>query len=134
MPKSLRPYLTTNGESLVQIFSINFCPSRMIRQKGKTNDKDGACKGRNQGNKLTNVGQEKNNSIERVDKKQELGAAGERRIRRLWFWRLMPRSGCPPNAPDPHQRRLCLPAGITMETVTATHSEFAIFPPLLSFI
>ncbi|XP_074177032.1 uncharacterized protein LOC141569018 [Rhinolophus sinicus] len=35
----------------------------------------------------------------------------------------MPRSGCPPNAPDPHQRRLCLPAGITMETVTATHME-----------
>lgn len=125
--KILRPYLSTNGASRVQNFSINFYPSRIIRQKGKTNDKDKKCKEWNRGKKLTNVGQDKDNSIKGVDKKQTLGTVREWRRRRLWFQRVMPRSGCPLDAPDPHRRRQCLPAGISKETVTVTHSESAIF-------
>nr|KAF6457004.1 hypothetical protein HJG63_011616 [Rousettus aegyptiacus] len=97
--------------------------SRIIRQKGKTNDKDKKCKEWNRGKKLTNVGQDKDNSIKGVDKKQTLGTVREWRRRRLWFQRVMPRSGCPLDAPDPHRRRQCLPAGISKETVTVTHME-----------
>ncbi|XP_073737594.1 uncharacterized protein [Callorhinus ursinus] len=58
-----------------------------------------------------------------VDKKQKPGAVREHKRRRLWFQRVTPTSGRPRDTPDPHRRRGCLPAGISMNTVTVTHVE-----------
>lgn len=88
MAKALGPYLATDEEPLIQIFFfISFDSSRIIRQEGKTNDKDRICEGRIQGNRLINVGQDKNNSVKGVDRKQKLGTVKEWRRRELWFQR-----------------------------------------------
>lgn len=127
-PKTHGSYLAAIG-SLIQIFPINFYPSRIIRQKGKTNDEDRKCKERKRNKKLTNVGQDKNNVTKGVDnkQKQKRGAVRGQRRKTLWFQRVRPRSGCLLDASDPHRRRQCLPEGTSMETETVNHSESAIF-------
>ncbi|XP_006156468.1 uncharacterized protein LOC102471881 isoform X2 [Tupaia chinensis] len=95
---------------------------RISRQKGKTNVKYSIRKERNGGKKWIDVGQDQNDTIKGVDKKRKLRAVREWRRRRLWFQRVMPRSECPSDMPDLH-RRPCLPAGLSIDTVTVTHME-----------
>ena len=53
--------------------------------------------------KLTDVAQDRNNSIKGMDKKQKPGAVRERKGRGLCFQRVMPRRGHPLEAPDPYE-------------------------------
>ncbi|XP_034503235.1 uncharacterized protein LOC109489926 isoform X2 [Ailuropoda melanoleuca] len=97
--------------------------SGITRQKGRTNGNDRKFKKRIRGKRLTDVAEDTNNAIKGVDKKQKPGAVRERKRQRVWFQRVAPRNGCPREAPDRHQRRQCLPAGISMHTVAVTHME-----------
>ena len=108
-------YLATNGEPLIQLFPANFYPSRITRRKGKANDKDRKFQERIRGQRLTDEPQDTNNSIKGGDKQQKPGAVRERKRRRLVSegdtqeWVSMGSS--------PKGR--CLPAGISMDTVTS---------------
>lgn len=81
--------------------------------------------------KSSNVGQVKNNSVKEVAQKQRMGLSygrgGESGSG------VIPRVGAP-GRPSPHGRGWRLPAGVSVEAVTVSHSESPCFPPLPSFI
>ena len=129
LSKTLRPYLATNGESLVQIFLTNFCPSRIIRQKGKTNN-NRKCKEWNPGkSRLTWV---RLKIIPRSGPVAEAGSCQKGEEETL-VPGVLPGVGAP-GRPNPHRWRRRLPAGVSTETVTVTHRESPCFPTLPSFI
>lgn len=129
LSKTIRPYLATNGESLVQIFLTNFCPSRIIRQKGKTNN-NRKCKEWNLGkSRLTWVWLK---IIQRSGPEAENGSCQNGEEENLVLG-VMPGVGAP-GRPNPHRWRRRLPVGVSTETVTVTRSESPCFPTLPSFI